>query len=104
MGDGLKRVAKLCGGLTVEARGEMAHHNANGERWPVFTMMVLRNEKWVPYAKAEARDIKSASKYFASAYPSLKGWKVKWFVVVGFTPLEIERWAKVVSAIVRTSS
>lgn len=34
MGDGLKRVAKQCGGLTVTAQGKTARYNANGERLP----------------------------------------------------------------------
>jgi len=31
MGDGLKRVAKLCGGLTVKAGGVTARYNGDGK-------------------------------------------------------------------------
>jgi hypothetical protein len=34
MGDGLKRVAKLCGGLTVTANGKTVRYDANGKRKP----------------------------------------------------------------------
>ena len=32
MGSGLQRVAKLCGGITVTARGKTVHYDANSKR------------------------------------------------------------------------
>lgn len=39
MGDGLKRAARICGGITVKAKGETVRHNADSEPAEMLEML-----------------------------------------------------------------